>query len=176
MIHILYPFVIFFDKTYEQYKRLVYKICFQVLKDRELAADAMQETFIMVYKKRNVLNDIPSFKYWICKTAHNKAVDIAVKNSRPYVDYTADLKIDRYINPERSVLVNECIQEILQEIQNMNPRYVEVLNLHIFHELKAAQIVELLDIPLDTVNTRIRRGMEILRTRVQKKFGGFLNE
>lgn len=67
-----------------------------------------------VFKNREIQNDIPALKYWICKTAHNKAVDIAVKNSRPYVDYTADLKIEQYSNPERSALVNECIREIMQ--------------------------------------------------------------
>lgn len=55
----------------------------------------------------------------------------------------------------------------------MNSCYVEVLNLYVFHALKAAQIAVLLDIPLNTVT--IRRGMDILCKRVQKKFGGLLN-
>lgn len=172
-MQLFYPFVLLFDRVYDQYHKLVFQICYKVLQDREYAKDAAQETFMMVYKHRQTLEEIPTLKSWVCKTAHSKAVDIARKNNKP-----VDLEPDnfhfsiRYVNPEQSAIANECIREVLNEIQNMNPCYVKVLEQYVCYGLKAPEIARMLDIPLSTVKSRINRGLKILRDRVANRLGG----
>lgn len=172
-MQLFYPFVILFDRVYDQFHNLVFQICYKVLQDHEYAKDATQETFMIIYKHRQTLEELPTLKSWICKTAHNKAVDIARKNNKPS-DYEPSFFLfpANYVNPEQSVIANECICEVLNEIQNMKPCYVEVLNLHVYHGLKASAIANLLGLPLSTVKSRINRGLKILRERVANRLGG----
>ena len=65
----------------QRYEKLVYSICYRMVKNPFDAQDLTQETFLSVYKK------LPEFdgtyeRAWICKIATNKSLDYMKQAAR----------------------------------------------------------------------------------------------
>lgn len=73
----------------QQYERLVYTICYQFVKDPQLAEDLCQETFLSAYTHRM---DCPpdSYKPWLARIAANKAKDYLKSAYRRRVSASED--------------------------------------------------------------------------------------
>ena len=63
-----------FSRLVEQYERLVYTVCFQLVRDAAAAEDLTQESFLSAYLHRDA---IPAGyeRQWLCRVASNKAKD-----------------------------------------------------------------------------------------------------
>ena len=63
-----------FSQLVVQYERLVYTVCFQLVRDAAAAEDLTQESFLSAYLHRDA---IPAGyeRQWLCRVASNKAKD-----------------------------------------------------------------------------------------------------
>ena len=73
--------------------------------------------------------------------------------------------IDTILESERDAHLAECLAELPL-------RYREVLSLRFEEEMKLGDIALVLDAPLSTVKTRLRRGLEFLRARLESAYPG----
>ncbi len=64
-----------FNALVERYQRIVYAVALRLLRDRYLAEDITQETFLRAYTS---LDDYRggSFRAWLLRIAHNRALDV----------------------------------------------------------------------------------------------------
>ena len=63
-----------FSQLVVQYERLVYTVCFQLVRDAAAAEDLTQETFLSAYLHRDAIP--PGYeRQWLCRVATNKAKD-----------------------------------------------------------------------------------------------------
>ena len=61
-----------FSQLVVQYERLVYTVCFQLVRDAAAAEDLTQETFLSAYLHRDAIP--PGYeRQWLCRVATNKA-------------------------------------------------------------------------------------------------------
>ena len=65
-----------FDRLVEEYQRPVLRMCFLTLRDRTLAEDAAQETFLKVYRTMDAFRGECSEKTWIMKIAVRTCYDM----------------------------------------------------------------------------------------------------
>ena len=65
-----------YEQIYEKSQRLVYSICRGVLQNDEDAFDAMQDTYLTVYKKIGSLEDNKTFVSWLKRIATTKSLDL----------------------------------------------------------------------------------------------------
>ncbi len=69
-------------RVYKAYLKLIYAVCFGVLKNREAAEDVSSEFFIRLYKSAATFHGDGHHKTWICTIAKNMCIDHIRKNSR----------------------------------------------------------------------------------------------
>ena len=160
-----------------RYERPIFSLLFRMVRDRELAEDLSQETFV---KALNAIDSYrPEYKFssWIFKIANNAAIDhlrrreldtLSLEGS-PHaetpeaVQATALQLGDRAENALDIVEAKELGAAIEEAIGRLRPEYRSCILLRHVEGLAYEEIAETLDLPLGTVKTYIHRARNELR-------------
>ena len=160
-----------------RYERPVFALLFRMVRDRELAEDLAQETFI---KAMNAIESYrPEFKFssWIFKIANNAAIDhlrrreldtLSLDGSphaeTPEAMQATALQIGaRQESPLDTVEAKELGGAIEAAIARLRPEYRSCILLRHVEGRAYEEIAEILDLPLGTVKTYIHRARNELR-------------
>lgn len=154
----------------------VYSIAMSVLKNPEDAADLTQEAFIRLFRALPQYNGESRFTTWLYRLVVNMCRDELRRRGRqvptllpgateeepdPAAGIADD---DRWAQPEQALDSREVREQVRRALGQLEEHYRLVLTLYYFEELKYTDIAEILDIPLNTVKSHIRRGKERLAT------------
>ena len=160
-----------------RYERPVFALLFRMLRDRELAEDLAQETFV---KALNAIDSYrPEFKFssWIFKIANNAAIDhlrrreldtLSLDGSphaeTPEAMQATALQIGaRQESPLDTVEAKELGSAIEAAIGSLRPEYRSCILLRHVEGRAYEEIAEILNLPLGTVKTYIHRARNELR-------------
>jgi RNA polymerase sigma-70 factor (ECF subfamily) len=160
-----------------RYERPIFALLFRMVRDRELAEDLAQETFI---KALNAIESYrPEFKFssWIFKIANNAAIDhlrrreldtLSLDGSphaaTPEAMQATALQIGaRQESPLDAVEAKELGGAIESAIGRLRPEYRSCILLRHVEGRAYEEIAEILDLPLGTVKTYIHRARNELR-------------
>ena len=160
-----------------RYERPLFSLLYRMVRDRELAEDLSQETFV---KALNAIESYrPEFKFssWIFKIANNAAIDhlrrreldtLSLEGS-PHaetpeaVEATALQIGDRQESPLDTVEARELGGQIERAIAQLRPEYRSCILLRHVEGRAYEEIAEILNLPLGTVKTYIHRARNELR-------------
>lgn len=153
-----------FDELVKQYLPLVYSFAFRLVYDRTTAEDLSQETFLKAWKKIKTFDSSRSFKPWLLKITRNLAYDYLRKkkalnfsqlneNEQIYLENLAS----EISSPEKEAQSGETRQEVLDTLSKLKKEQREALLMHYVEDLSAPEISEILEEPLETIRTRLRR-------------------
>lgn len=157
----------------------VYSIAMSVLKNADDAADLTQEAFIRLFRALPQYNGESRFTTWLYRLVVNLCRDELRRRGRqaPIVPPAVDNEEldalhtvadpDRWVDPAQSLDVNQLRLEVRRALEQLEPHYRLVLTLYYFEDLKYTDIAEILDLPLNTVKSHIRRGKERLAQLLQ---------
>lgn len=148
--------------VYEQFSGPVFAICMSVVRDRGLAADATQQTFIKAWQAASTYDSTRELGPWIYAIARRTAIDIYRKESR---SVTSD-QVDVAVLPPSLDLIWE-IFEVRSALERLTDEEREVIRLSHFAGLTHAEIAEQMDIPLGTVKSRSHRAHRRLLERLR---------
>ena len=160
-----------------RYERPVFALVFRMVRDRELAEDLSQETFV---KALNAIESYrPEFKFssWIFKIANNAAIDhlrrreldtLSLDGSphaeTPEAMQATALQIGaRQETPLDTVEAKELGSAIEAAIGSLRPEYRSCILLRHVEGRAYEEIAEILNLPLGTVKTYIHRARNELR-------------
>ena len=160
-----------------RYERPLFSLLYRMVRDRELAEDLAQETFV---KALNAIESYrPEFKFssWIFKIASNAAIDhlrrreldtLSLEGSphaeTPEAIEATALQIgDRQESPLEEVEARELGGEIEAAIAKLRPEYRSCILLRHVEGRAYEEIAEILGLPLGTVKTYIHRARNELR-------------
>lgn len=153
------------EALYDRYHRRVFAVALRRLRDRELAEDAVQETFVRVWRAAPRFDAGRGTVGALLMTiAHRAAADLARRRSgqAAVVSLDADLTAEPSVDPvaEDQFLLQDELQTALQ---TLSEEQREILRLHFQEDLTQTDIAERLDLPLGTVKSRIFYGLRHLR-------------
>ncbi|MBA3444037.1 MAG: sigma-70 family RNA polymerase sigma factor [Gemmatimonadales bacterium] len=160
-----------------RYERPVFALLFRMVRDRELAEDLAQETFV---KALNAIESYrPEFKFssWIFKIGNNAAIDhlrrreldtLSLDGSphaeTPEAMQATALQIGaRQESPLDTVEAKELGGAIEAAIGSLRPEYRSCILLRHVEGRPYEEIAEILNLPLGTVKTYIHRARNELR-------------
>jgi RNA polymerase sigma-70 factor (ECF subfamily) len=163
-----------------RYQGPVFSLIYRMVRDRALAEDLAQDTFV---KALNALDSYrPEFKFssWLFKIANNVAIDHLRRRqldtlsldggpeavTPQQVAETTPKVVDRGETPLQEVEARELGTAIEQAIGKLRPEYRACIILRHIEDRPYEDIAEILDLPLGTVKTYLHRAraelMEIL--------------
>lgn len=152
---------------YNQYKYRMITIACDVLNDRDLAEDAVQDAFLYLALKINTVDVVNSAKTrnYMDIIIKHKAIDILRKRKSELIASDAELEYlgGFYNHVEQLILEKQEYERALTAIMSLPSRYKICMELHIVYELSAKTIAALTGISYQTVKKRLQRGKEMLR-------------
>jgi RNA polymerase sigma-70 factor (ECF subfamily) len=160
-----------------RYERPVFSLIFRMVRDREIAEDLSQETFIKVLNAINTYRPEFKFSSWVFKIANNTAIDhlrrreldtLSLEGSphaaTPEAMEATALQLGTGVaSPLDDVASRELGGEIEAAINRLRPEYRSCILLRHVEGRAYEEIADILGLPLGTVKTYIHRARNELR-------------
>ncbi len=140
-----------FRELVRRYERPVFSLLYRMVRDRTLAEDLAQETFIKVLNAIGTYNPQYKFSSWIFKIANNAAID-----------HLRRREIDT-LSLDGSPHARTPDEMSARAIAQLRPEYRACILLRHVEGHSYEEIADILDLPLGTVKTYIHRARNELR-------------
>lgn len=155
------------EKIYSLYKNKMFGRAMQILNQREDAEDAVQNCIIAISRHTECIDlyDEARTLSFVYTVISHCAIDIYRKNKK---SRQSNLNIDDVAEQEgnndieNEVLVSMELKRVVAAIEKLDFGYREVLSLFYLNEMSPREISDLLEIPYNTVRSKISRGRKKL--------------
>jgi len=166
-----------FRELLRRYERPVFSLVYRMVRDRALAEDLAQETFVKVFNGLASYRREFKFSSWIFKIANNAAIDHLRRRELDTLSLDGPTDAPtrgnrtgqvrqlphRGENPLEELEARELGGAIEQAIGRLRPEYRACILLRHVEGYPYEQIAEMLELPLGTVKTYIHRARNELR-------------
>ncbi len=165
------------EKLIRRHKNRVFAYILMVVKDKELAEDLFQDTFIKVINtfRSGQYKEEGKFIQWVMRIAHNLIIDYFRKAKRiPIIENNDDYDIfDKVRIPVESVeeqLITEQIHRDVKKLIDYLPKeQKEVLVMRHYGDMSFKDIAEVTNVSINTALGRMRYALINLRKLVKEK-------
>jgi RNA polymerase sigma-70 factor (ECF subfamily) len=152
------------------YQRMVYTVCFRVLRNMQDAEEATQDSFVKTYQHLAGFGGHAKFSTWLYSIAYRTAISHGRKRHRDLVSVD-DL-------PHHPVAANDAnghraeMRRILEQaLAQLDPEDASILSFHHLEELSVEEIVTITGMGASNVKVRLHRARKKLREVVQANYG-----
>ena len=159
-----------FDKIYADYSAAMYTICLRYTKNKDKAADILQDAFIKIYQKRELFDPKYPLGGWIKRIVINEAINYYRQSKKfEFVEdetYFESEDESIYIDFDEKVDLKTLLEEILDE---MPDGYRTIFSLYVFENLKHREIADFLNISENTSKTQLSKARRLIKEKLKKK-------
>jgi RNA polymerase sigma-70 factor (ECF subfamily) len=152
-------------ELYNKFWQLLFMSSYNVIKDKELCEDIIQDIFMNIWHNREKLEIHISLKGYMYACARYQVFNHLKKNKdKIHVELFDDLeKRFQYTTPETEMMHDELIQQINLIITTLPEKCRLVYKLSREEQLSHKEIAERLDISTKTVENHITKALQIIR-------------
>lgn len=144
-----------------QYEKLL-RYCYMKVKDRYVAEDIVQETYLKFWKSHTYKDTGKELAY-LYTIARNLCVEEFRRRKEEDIDKIIDYEADEKMNPE-SLINRLAIESALEQL----PEDVrEITMLRFTNEMAVTDIAKIVGISRFAVHRRIKEGLNILRKNME---------
>ncbi len=175
-----------FEEVFERFHSMVFQLACRVLGDREEALDLSQEVFLAVYRKMHRFRGEASLKTWIYRITVNRAANRCRWWNR--LRRRGTVSLDEHLakdsersysetlesggsSPEESLLLKEERAQIERSLLQLPLTQRVAVILRDIDGLSYEEIADSMQVSLGTVKSRIARGREELKRRLNGVLG-----
>lgn len=161
-----------FEELMRAHEDRIFAVCLRMLRDREAALEATQETFITVFRKADRFAGRSAFGTWLYRVAINTCYDQARRVRRHQVDPLPEAHdpADAQAGDDFSAI--ELRQEIEDALDGLPAEFRAAVILSDLEGLSLETVSEILGVPTGTVKSRVFRGRRLLAERLGNLRGG----
>lgn len=156
------------EYIYEATSAKLFGICLRILGDRKEAEDALQDVYVNLWQRADRYDpERASPISWLATFARNRAVDrlrsgkvrqgaVSVDEAAPIPD-SAPLADTLLIDAEKTTQIHDCLN-------SLEERQRSAIRTAFFDGKTYQQLADAADVPLGTMKSWVRRGLQKLRT------------
>jgi RNA polymerase sigma-70 factor, ECF subfamily len=154
-------------RLYDRYCKAMLNTSFRVLKNKELAEDALQEAFIEVFSRLESFRGESTIGAWIRRIVINKSINQLKKDSSNQEELPENLEQrepenDEVIPPYSSAEINEAILSLPTGFRT-------VFSLYLLEGYDHKEIASILEISESTSKTQYKRAKERVRSILKER-------
>lgn len=147
---------------------MVYGLAYNYLRVRALAEELAQEVFLQLYRHLPQIESSEHLVHWLRRVTCNRAIDYTRRLKREPQTAMDELPEQAAATRENDPLMSATLRRIVATLPE-KPRMIVTLRYQ--EDLEPAEIAELLEMPVNTVKSHLRRSLQILREKVTRSFG-----
>ena len=159
-----------FSRLYDATSAKLMGVCLRLLQDRSAADDALQDTYVKVWKnaKLYTANGLSPMT-WLITIARNTSID-KLRQSRTVVDFS---EVDETIattgfTPEQSAIASSEAKRIAQCLDELESDRQDAVKAVYLDGQSYKDLSQRFDVPLNTIRTWLRRALISLRECMQR--------
>jgi RNA polymerase sigma-70 factor, ECF subfamily len=151
-----------FEGIIRQHQSMVFSLAYHFLGDAGAAEDLAQDVFFELSRRLERIESALHLTFWLRKVATNRCIDRI--RSRKYKEQPVDV-LPELAAPEkeRDILLEERVRRLVGELP-AHARAVMILRYQ--EDLDPSEISQVLEMPVNTVKSHIRRSVEVIRGRL----------
>ncbi len=151
-----------FTDLMRAHEERVFAICLRMLRDREAALDATQETFITVFRKVDRFAGHSAFSTWLYRVAVNTCYDQTRRRVRQQAEPLPETTDPRDDSAQDDLESVEVRPELEAALAALPPDFRAAVVLSDAEGLALQTVAEILGVPVGTVKSRVFRGRRLL--------------
>lgn len=153
---------------YDRFGKVALAIITRIVRDRAIAEDLLQETFLKVWNRVAGFDvERGALGPWVLTIARNRAIDYRRSTSSRFAQAGYDVeKLDRpflFIDLEEQYADRDRLRHIQLAFSKLTDNQKSVLEMAYFEGLTQSEMADRLKQPLGTVKTWVRTALQILR-------------
>lgn len=159
----------------EEYGDMLLRTAWLLLRDRQSAEEAVQDTFIQAYAKIGQLNDPQRLRAWLVTIAVNRCRmrqrTWSWRNIIPAAESSAWVQEEAgaTAGAEELFMAQWHHLQLSEAVRSLDYLYRECLTLYYYHEMSVREIAGQLKVPENTVKSRLSRGRTLLKQILEKE-------
>jgi len=159
-----------------RHKSKVFSYIFMVVKNRDLAEDIFQDTFIKVIRslQSGTYKEEGRFVSWVMRISHNLIIDYyrKEKHLKTVSNDNGDLVLNSSkfsdITIEESIVTNQIHHDVKKLIDHLPEEQKEVMVLRFYYDMSFKEIAEYTNVSINTALGRMRYAVLNLRKQMEK--------
>ena len=166
-----------------RYKESIYFTMLKMCNNKDDADDLTMEAFGRAFKKLDQYSPDFAFSTWLFKIASNNAIDFLRKKKQKFalsldnksentegVDFSSSIK-SATLDPEETFIKKQKIENLRVLVDNLKPKYKEMIELFYFEEMSHEEISQRLSLPIGTIKAQLFRARDLLYNAFQHTEG-----
>ena len=161
-----------FEEIYEKYRKMMGKLAYAILKDKDTAFDAVQNALLAIAKN---IKTFPSSeneqkeRAYVQKVVRNCAIDKIRKSQKNPKIISFELYHDGIgVSEINCIYENDEINIIKQCIKSLPDIYKDILYFRYIYEMDVRNICDVTSLSANTIRSRIRRGTFLLQDFIKQ--------
>lgn len=155
-----------FAAIVREHQSLVFSVAYHFLRNAALAEDIAQEIFFDLYRSLRTIESPLHLVAWLRRTTINRCIDQsrsrAYRNEMQLGTFLELACTDRTPDP----IAGDMLR---RQVAALSESHRAVVILRYGENLEPQEIAKLLNIPLNTVKSRLHRALQTLRTKLERK-------
>ena len=151
---------------YENYSDSLYGVILKITNNEEIAEDALQETFVKVWKALSKFRGDSQVYTWIYRIATREALALIKKEKRLQIGDDAfqyHLSADPYFNGD------EAMEQLIGVLEKLPERQRTVFQMKYFQDLSFKDISEQLDVSIGSLKASYHHAKEKIKSALNLK-------
>jgi RNA polymerase sigma-70 factor, ECF subfamily len=171
------------DTSFSIYMDGLYGYAVALTRDRTIAADLVQETYVRALKAKDSLREDRNIKSWLFTITRNIWLnELRQRKTSPRIidlegdQNIAEVAIENAKDPYEVYVSKVEREQVREAIQQLPVEFREIIILREYEELSYQEIAKLLDCPPGTVMSRLARARTKLRALLSSSWKQFQDE
>jgi len=156
--------------AYDAYADRLFSYCTGMLRDRDAAADAVHDTFVIAYERAGQLRDPDRLRPWLYAIARNECLRVIRSRGRTTALDEAVAVSDTTADLTSGLRDEELRRLVWAAAEGLNPREREVLDLAVRHDLDPAEVARALGVPAKHAHALLSKA----RQQLQRAIGALI--
>lgn len=155
-----------FTQLYNEYAEPLYKFAYRYLMDKELAEDAVQNTFMKVWDRRHRIDKSKNIKSFLFTITKNDLLNmLRSKNRLVRVLEVNDVEdaSNEYLEQEEQEIYERRMQQLREAMQELPPQKRRIFALKLSGKYSNDEIAKLLNLSTNTIKYQYSQSLKKIR-------------
>ncbi len=147
----------------------VFSICLRIMRNREHALDATQETFVKVFRRADRFTGESAFSTWLYRVTVNTCYDQLRKLKRRHADPLPETNDPADPTVDDQLTAVELRPDLHAALETLPDEFRAAVVLSDLEGLPLADVAEILGVPVGTVKSRVFRGRRLMAAELRNR-------